>query len=434
MSTINYSDNANFPYHFERNGVTNVNTTRNVKWTGQRIGEKVVGWKEKIRNGENASSDFYSDRSEIVEMSAGTAHLGASFFYPTPSPPTGTTTQSMSGYSDIPSFPIVHLTANASKASAIALSKTYKKLQAEYSDMNSPAILAEFGDVLHQFGHPAKAIIDLTNRHLNRLQLAAKGLSGSTSFRKVKWKDIVANTLLEYNFGLAPLISDTESAAKALARWQYETTGDFHFRKRIVSRATEEEVQHSHSPAVIPGGSSNWFVMSRTSKKTTKYRVQYVCGLNQSHMADFGSNERLLQILGFDHANWIPAVWEVVPWSWLIDYFANINQILDASVTSTTGVSWSNRTISQETTYELQDNINSDATRARIASFGWVGGGGGSIGKFVIRRMTVNRIANAQLGVPPLYFKHPFEDGKKIANMSAALFGRRAQSSALWLT
>jgi hypothetical protein len=427
--TKTYSDDHDFLFKYKVNGSTWSNVLHSVNLTGSRSGTRVPDWKQKIADGLNASSDFTSDRKEMLEMSPSTASLSAVAY--SGSPP-ATLKESFEGFVVRPSNTLNHLSVVTVDAQAAALQRIYAKIRSEYQKLNSSAVVAEGLDVIRQFGAPMSAIIGLTNRRINRLELASRGLKGSTAFRKIEWAKIVAGTWLEYSFGLKPLISDSVKIAEALAHWQDEADYDFHSRARVVGRGTSNAVTQPTPSSSLLYSSGKLFYQGVDRTETT-YKEQYVCGLGASHRADIGSNERLRQLLGFTPENWIPAIWEVVPWSWLIDYFTNVGQILQAGVTSTADVRWTCRTVSRETIRQYTTTIDSKGTRAQLNAYGWNGTGSGHAGNWTQRRVTVTRDADAVLGVPPLSLSIPV-DFTKLANMAAVLLNRRNTTSALWLT
>lgn len=387
-------------------------------------------WKEKLRNGSDATTPYQSDRYRFEVAQQGAFDLEARIVG---NPGAGKQRQTWKGWVFPPSESLAHLLPDQASAEADALRIAYKKVNAELNHLAGASSLAEFGDVLHQFGHPFQSIIDLTNRRLNKLQLAARGLSGSTVFRKVKWSEIVASTWLEYAFGLAPLISDTKKAAEALARWQFENTEDFHPRSKVIARG-----QSQKATSVSQAGNPNntWAVGMNNTKTVTDTRVQYVIGLSASVTAAYGSNERLIELLGFRPMDFIPAVWEVVPWSWLVDYFTNVGDILNAAATSTAGITWISKTVTQVTTRESVMPLDWKRTQQVAASAGWDSLqpiSGTHLGTSKTVRTTVNRTVGEKLGVPPLVFSLPTKYGE-LANMAAVLISKRPSSSALWLT
>lgn len=427
MITRNYSETFETLTE-QRLNATYTSSVNSATVLGSRTGERVADWKEKVRLGIDASSSFSSDRSRIDRISPAevfhTAILDGN--------PGSKQVQWWKGLNANLPTTVTHLLPDQASAEAAAISQLYKKLNAQLSHLAGASSLAEFGDVLHQFGHPFKSIVDLTNRRLNRLELAARGLRGTTVFRKIRWHEIVASTWLEYAFGLAPLISDTRKAAEALARFQFEQTSDFKRRERITGRGHSEKV--TYTTGLTPAGST-WVQTRRSFRTTTTRKVQYICGIGSSLEADFGSIDRLVQLLGFKPMDWIPAAWEVVPWSWLVDYFTNVSDILDAAATSTADVKWAVKTTTDETVLEYICSPDIPATKVTMAgNYPWVtasisGTGGGY--KFV--RKTVTRTPHVELGVPPLVFSLPGQAGQ-FANMAAVLLQRKPKASALWLT
>lgn len=397
---------------------------------GTRSGEKVDNWKQKVRDGANASSAFTSDRRRLT-VRDGSGSWTA--IHVLKGRVEQTVVEDVEGCINAPvnmNF-LTHSNIPLPTAEAIALKKIYEKIRQEQQHMNSPAVLAEIIDVIRQFGSPFKSLIDLTNRHLNRLALERRRLSGSVNFKKKKWHEIVASTYLEWSFGISPLISDTKSAAEALARWEYENTGEARFRKRVSGRGIDT-VSSSTTSTGLP---QNLSLLSylRTDKKVTESRVQYVVGLKGSPLTASGSNERLLQLLGFDHANWIPALWEAVPWGFLVDYVTNVQDILEAGVTNTSQVVWICKTVSNRTEYQVDSRVDYALSSARSQLYGntqW--GGSGYLGGYTGVRTTVTRTIPLSLGIPPLTVGFPNKE-RQWANMAALLFAKRSESSALWL-
>ncbi len=422
-----FYESVSFPSRQYKNVTfTDFSVTRLLQ--GSRTGERMPDWREKLRNGTDATTPFQSDRYRFQETKGGTCDIVCAI---PGNPGAGTQKHGFTGWGFPPSEVLAHLTQSQATAEAEALRIAYKKVNSEISHLAGASSLAEFADVLKQFGHPFQAIVDLTNRRLNRLQLEARGLRGSVVFRKKKWHEIVASTWLEYAFGLAPLISDTKKAAEALARLQFEKTGDFHPRSKVVARGSSKTAIHN----VQFGSAGNTWITGRNTTKTeTERRVQYVIGLSASVTADYGSNDRLIELLGFRPQDWIPAAWEVVPWSWLADYFTNVGDILAATATSTGGITWVSKTVTDVTTRTSVMPVDITATKSTCQSQGWPLQtiSGNFLGSSVTVRTTVNRLVNQTLSVPPLVFQLPDRFGQ-FANMAAVLLARKPQSSALWL-
>jgi len=142
-----------------------------------------------------------------------------------------------------------------------------------------------------------------------------------------------------------------------------------------------------------------------------------------------------LEILGFEDRNIPMAVWEATPWSWLVDYGTNVQQIMQAAATITSRVKWIVLSETLQTTvhaapivtpghnsnsYELLDFQSDYPLRVEDRGVKMI-------------RTTLNRTLPSTLGMPPLYFKSPLGDMKKMANL-LALAVSRSKDRTTWLS
>jgi len=416
-----YVDLRSFTTTFVKNGVLQYANPNVVNFSGTRSGEKVPDWKTKVANGQSASSPFTSDRSQLVRGTPGEFVLRVSL---PPTPSVVWQTHVWDGYTHPPARP-TKLSTSEAKANNDALTSVYRKIAQEQTHMAGASALAEFGDVLRQFGRPYRSIVDLIHRHLDRVSLETRRLRGSKTRKAEKLTEIVASTWLETSFGLIPLISDTRDLAEAVARWQYEysETGVTHARTRVVGRGVDT-TSSTVTTNTVP--TSTWAAGINHTRRTTETRVQYIAGLSASVLADYGSNERLIQLLGFQPQDFVPAVWEVVPWSWLVDYFTNVGNIISAAATVTAGVTWVNKTVSHRTIHSSVTKLDQKLTADRVAAFGGVIHSltGESMGAFESIRTEMVRTVPPSLGIPSLQFTLPGEM-KQLANMAAVLIARK---------
>lgn len=413
-------------------GQQSSNQSKSQVATQVRSGTSVPNYRELISQGLNAASAYSLDKVKLVlgpplddTMSCRT--VGGPFTYGS---------QRVQGYLAAESFDITadHLEVATAKARSMALSKIYKKLEEDRSHVNAPAILAEIGDVLRQFGAPFSAIANALNKRMDTLYYERSRLQGSRKFKNLKMLQIIAETWLETSFGLLPLISDAEAVAEAFGRFEYEQAENPQLRTRIRSRAgvssTSTRLWRS-----MGNGSTMWY--NHTYNTETEARAQYTVGLKGDLRADFGSNRRLLELLGLEGRNIPLAIWEGIPNSWFLDYWTNVQQILEAGAAVTTRVNW---IVLSETRITTQ-NVRSKPDVPPSPPPGWVRLGyervipskQGESGSFKTIRTTFVRSIPASLGVPPLYFETPFGDLKKMANLAALVVTKsKSNTTPLW--
>lgn len=365
-----------------------------------RSGSSMPDWRDKIRKRQNATTPYSLDSYKVVKAKDG-IYSASGVLYNVPN------VQVAQGLFNPINGNFAHLTADVNKAESTALTALYRKVNAQVSHTNVPKALVEFGDVIRQFGSPAKAILSHTQRHLNRLFLQRRGVS-AVKYNSASYARLLSDTYLEYAFGLAPLINDTKKAAEALGRWTWEVDSD-NVRlppTKLVGRGSDS-VAKTTVANFAPMAASG-IVCKMTTLTTTEARAQYVCGYNTFLTADLGSLDRLHELLGFRPESWLPAVWEGVPWSWLIDYFTNVGAILDSVEASHIKPTWISKTVSTVTDVQVVETLNAPET-ARVASYNyWKNpSSSGSQGAHTCRRTTMERTNPTTLGLPSVYFQLP---------------------------
>lgn len=428
---------------------TNVNSTQ----VGVKSGEKVEKWRERVAKGLAASS-AYSNDSYTLDLGSplkDTCVMGRGSTVPF-------LTSEFIGYPGAywSNGSVAHLSVDMSTARSKALSKLYKKLESERSELNTYAVLAEFTDVLRQFGRPFSAIVDAFMRHENRLYFERRRLVGTKTWKSEKFSKIAADTWLETSFGLIPLFADAVGVAEAFGRFEHELEESPRLRDRMRSRASDSltSVVNYGALSVTPFAYIDYFSVK---EHRTSARAQYVVGLEGEVRAEFGSNKRLMELLGLEPRNLPLAAWEATPWSWLVDYWTNVQEILQAGATITSRVKWIvlSETTKSIVTYRSQLRRTGTATYKPVISFvsnrkaGSASGFGSpnssseqealgnygrlGTGDFRIVRTTFARTLPASLGVPPLILESPLGNLKKMANLGALVVSKQRDHKT-WLS
>jgi len=405
-----------------------IDNSKLVAFAGTRSGQSVPGWRKLIRKGKPASSPYSRDSQKLVESYTvgGAFSISYQTWVDQDRAWAAWRNFAFEGVRPLPVSSLYsHLPASIAKAEASALKKTYRKVLQGQQHLNSLAVLAEFNEVVRQFGAPFSSIVKLTQRHITRLQKRRRGLKGGPDLRNERWLDVLSSSYLEYVFGLEPLISDTKDVAEAFARWQYEKTGEARFKRRAVSRG--EDLLATTVDSFESDDALTHFGV--TVKTETQARVQYAVGIGTTLVAPFGSNERLLQLLGISPRNIVPALWEGLPWSWLIDYGVNIGDIIQGTFASTADVEWIVRSETLRTTRTVHSSFSEVETQKALdktvegfplAKVRISQKLGSNVGKHQVVRTTFTRTIPASLGIPPLIIG--FDPTlKRYANLLAVL-------------
>ena len=141
-----------------------------------------------------------------------------------------------------------------------------------------------------------------------------------------------------------------------------------------------------------------------TTDKISKERA-FVKYTGMVNCKTYGSPVDALEPFGFTIDSWAPTAWELLPWSFLIDYFTNIGDVISAGTVSRSSLAWSRRT---QVTYQIVDMVargNEAKCKAWLGSYFLSAEMPDVRGRYVRRR--VLREPTTSLGIPTLSFEIP---------------------------
>nr|UJQ85169.1 MAG: hypothetical protein 1 [Leviviridae sp.] len=212
------------------------------------------------------------------------------------------------------------------KAAVIALSKI-NKVNETFSGQQ---FLGEFRETVKMIKSPLKSLRELTGQFLKKSE---------AKLAKAKPKDYAktaADTWLELSFGANPLISDIGAIANAALELSPATI-------RVVRAIGAETFSLPDVPVSYSDGIGA--TVNRRVSKSGKVSCLYVCGVKCENITDLSALMRVVELSGVkDINNLVPTVYELIPYTWLVDYFTNCGQVLGAAFVSTANVSFSSRT------------------------------------------------------------------------------------------
>jgi hypothetical protein len=309
--------------------------------------EKMPNWRYRITHGLNATTLFQATRCAL-EYTEGHVFLGkwcpsaGRFgFYQHD----GDLFQGDTAVWLRPSAPATTIDA---KTRDEALQRAIRDARGKQTHFRGGNFLAELGDTIRGFRNPVKGFRDLLGVYHRNARKRVKRAIGRRAmpvtqqdFRRLE-KDApdvsraaqraLSDTWLEQNFGWAPLLSDAGDAYQALRRLSAKTPLE-RFFGRSSNDGTPTYVSSSRNLEITP--------MDFTVRTVSRSDVTFYGAVKVEVDTPFGS---AIEEMGVRARDFVPAVWEAIPYSFLIDYFSNVGDVIEAVSFPRSDIAWVSRT------------------------------------------------------------------------------------------
>jgi len=427
MIPFNKANGYPVPYYTVRGVVYSSNLTgqafapsENVNWysmatNDNQAGYKLPGWRTLVKLGVQAGTPYsravsgvrmvekprYSISYKYVDTSVIPNRVGVRTDY----------YEGLAGMS-VPSF---H-TGNATRANNQALVRFYGAIRAEREKLNSLITIGEAHKAVNQLRHPYLAVQNQIERYLDKLDHAFTRIRSSRGTKNPRKRmkrrirqadinrqvrDVIAESWLETSFGLVPTLSDVENLAITLSA----LGSDADTRRSSVKGYGEEEF--SDSPTITRNLSLDGYAYyDLVEKSSTKFRVTYRCGLRVAQTLGFSDFGKLRDLAGFNPQNFVPTIYELIPYSWLVDYVSTLGACLTANSTNTTDLLWAIKSTKIQSTFKRVSTTRPDKAASLLGN-ALLSTTGASIGQWETHLTTVSRelLNLAQLPQAEVQFK-----------------------------
>jgi hypothetical protein len=351
-----------------------------------------------IRSGQNATTTYVGNFRQVfpatlnalakIVRSTGSGQTGYSEFKGTPDSSWGDLLYDPSGLA-------------TTEADIIAREQFVSRYRERRTQFQSGVFLGELMKTVQMISSPAKALrkgIDAYHHTVKKRLRNAK-----------KPNRVVRDTWLEFVYGWGPLINDVKDAC------QLGTADPYKVFQSIKGKGTVDGITSNSRQDYANSFLNVDYRMVMSQKVTVKYK-----GAIAAQNEPPGFPEQL----GLSWSNVLPTVWELIPYSFLVDYFTNVGKVIDGIATGPISLAWGCQVIWKEYGLSVEgvqlDRAYLDTFKPdpKDKAFGFATGGGKSGRRVYYFRQPANVVS---LGLRDFRFKLP---GSNIRWLNIAALAR----------
>lgn len=314
-----FNNDVNTAPHVCANPVYTVSTSTRSATDSVTYGANVANWKSAISNGISATTTL-SGAKYYLRGGNGIAYAYGIPWKCRSSVCTGRIARDHLVFSDPGMGPNV----NADNQAKSRLLSSYISARNSWRGGN---FLAEFGETVEMLRHPVKAFYSETWEFAGVVKKLGRVHRIKKDFVKA-----LGNAWLAFSFGVKPLVDDCNdalSAVKELAQGNRSDTMPIrgHGRDTVV----EANDIRGITPFQYLGDPHGGHYIRKKDYNVT-YRGQIAA-------RPLGGSQ-IAEEFGIGVFDVIPAVWEAIPWSFFVDYFTNVQEMVDSMRYATADVRW----------------------------------------------------------------------------------------------
>lgn len=301
-----------------------------------------------------------------------------------------------------------------------ALTRFTKLLSAAQTQFHGLVAAGELGETLRGILRPAQGFRRLLGEYIGTSKKRARAFRRLPKKEKLKKVNrMLAETWLEYSFGWKPLIGDIDDAVHALADIIYYQPHRIPISARGMMKSSS-----------VPTGAvvENFGAITVRRRPYIDDQIAQVRYYGSMQVLDDYGDPSWLRQFGFSKAEFIPSVWELIPYSFLIDYFTNIGDIISGFSVGRAGLKWINKGVKTTVRrYRVGVELDPLPPNTSTVRYSIVSSDLGSKGHF--EKSSISRDSYSGSLIPSFAFRIPGMSTKWI-NMSALVASsRRAEFS-----
>lgn len=234
----------------------------------------------------------------------------------------------------LPSSRPVHDYTSLEQKAAIAF---LNKVRESVTPFKALPFLGELRETIRMVKHPLSGIAKATRRY-NRQAGAFAKLKKAGDIA-----DAMADSYLQWTYGVKPLFGDIEGAVTAFK--DLCSTDVKPIPVSVTFRQESSGLRYSPGPRSFEYGASCLFSVVKSDR--VKLQIKGAIKSDVMHPV----KERVLPTIGATLDEFVPTLWELLPYSFLIDYVTNVGDILGAKAVALADLAWYWQSVKTETCY-----------------------------------------------------------------------------------
>jgi len=376
----------------------------NVQFSNSRNGEENPKWRSQVRLHSNASTPFTCTDMKPPKASPASTEVVSQTG--TPFRLRRTSWRGPLLYRQVPTL------TNGNQGQALAVQKFVRKANREIRSIQGLVSLGELNETLRMIRSPASALREAMRSYLRDVprktkrrfdlryvvdrDLAPRGLvlPRKGGPRRVPvpasraWHEALSGTYLEYANGWRPMLQDLDGAMRTLAE-HFTPSGESY--RRIVATASQPDV--TFTSTVPRSVDSAWWLQTTTETRKGSTRV-----VGEVRVTRDGSAASFRTSAGLNLKQFVPTAWQLLPLTYVVDWFTNIGDALEVWAFNWGSVSWGCMTRKYESIVVSSGAWDQKwATNPSILSFS------GSFGSLEERVVKLNRVPSIPVNVDIMF-------------------------------
>lgn len=290
-----------------------------------RTGVDLYNWRDFVRKGINATTGFtgsaFSEPHDAYHSFEANYHATSTltgqvksghisgYGYPSVSTAPGTTSPPSNVVTDVRNR---------------CIRRFLDAVDSAQSSIEAGQDFGELRETIHGVLHPLSSLRNSLFEYLHVLK-NRRGLFSPKQLPKV-----LADTYLEFHFGWTPLVEDVVQAVVKCKSIRTPT-----FPVRASASSTYKVADTQVSVTGYPGMPQ----ITWPYRETSRYSMRYKGALRVKNLLPDGTLSWFQQ-LQLTPDKWLPTAWDLLPYSWITDYFVNVGEIFRGLSMMSSSFSW----------------------------------------------------------------------------------------------